>query len=191
MIKLFKKNFFFILFLTITQTSLHAGWWDWYEDDNDYAYSQNYETIDYAAIRRIIEQELDHFFQPHSQISSTRALLTKFKEKAKREICKEIQRTCSYHSEAKKLAIQLAEVYAINFVIDWAERIAVDKLRNPPVNPNLINKHSIIKAIKQVIRSQAELGLSEKERRLTKLVQNLVKNVEVLIMQEIEYEFGY
>jgi hypothetical protein len=89
------------------------------------------------------------------------------------------------------LAIQLAEVYAINFVIDWAERIAVDKLRNPPVNPNLINKHSIIKAIKQVIRSQAELGLSEKERRLTKLVQNLVKNVEVLIMQEIEYELGY
>lgn len=171
------------------QTPLQASWWDWYEDDE---YTQNHVIlIDYAAIRRIIEQELDHFFQPHSQISATRALLTKFKEKAKREICKEIQRTFTYHFDAKEAALQLSELHAIEFVIEWAERIALDKLKNPPVNPNLINKHSIIKAIKQVIRSQAEIALTEKDRRLTKLIQNLVKNVEVLIMQEIEYALGY
>ena len=189
MTKFFKKTAALIL-LTIAQTSLKADWWDW--NDNDYDIDFHYhDTIDYPALKRIIEQEIDRLFQPHSQSSSIKSALSKFKDEAKRTICIEIKSSCNHHSTAKKLAITLSQEYALDFVADRAERLAIDKLKYPPVNPALINKKQIIAAIKQIIHSQAQIELSQKNGRLTKLVQNLDKNIEILIMQEIEYALGY
>jgi hypothetical protein len=191
MTKFFNKSFILALLLT-TVSYIFSGndWWNWHDNDNDH-YSEHYGSIDYPAIKRIVEQEMDHFFQPHEQTTAKKATITHFKDQAKREICQETKQMCSNHSCAKELAVQLAEDYAVNFVEEWAGHIAQERLKNPPVNPNLINKSAIIRTIKQIIRSQAHIELQQKDRRLTKLVQNLEKNVEVLIRQEIDYALGY
>lgn len=188
-VRSFMKKIFIIVFVFIAMVptlSTARTWWETTSYSDDY-----YDSIDFGAIKRIIEQEMDRLFQPHAQTIVNRNYLNEVKEYAKTEIAKIIKNNSSTHAQAKKHAIRLTEEFAVDIVVDWAAYIARELLQNPPVNPAYINKQEIIGAIKQIIRSQAHLALKEKDRRLTKIVQNLVENVEILIAQEINYALAW
>ncbi len=181
-------NTLFIVVYTVTG-SMHARtWWDMGSNSSNYDYN---DSINFDAIKRIIEQEMDHLFQPYSQTLVNRNYLAEVKEYAKKEISKTIKNSCSTHTKAKKMAIKLTQEFAVDVLVEWAAHIARDLLKNPPVNPSYINKQDIISAVKQIMRSQAQLALLEKDRRLTKLVQNLVENVQVLVDQEIKFALSW
>jgi len=169
--------FIFTSFLTLSNNA--RTWWD----TQDYDYN---DSIDYPAIRRIIEQEMDRLFQPHFQTLVNRNYLNEMKEYAKNEISKTIKTSCSTHTYAKKLAIELTEEFAVDLVVEWAAYIAREMVKNPPLNPIYVNQQEIIATIKQIVRSQAEMALKEKDRRLTKIVQNITENVELLVDQEFK-----
>lgn len=180
-----KMSILLFVLLSFLPASLSSRtWWDFNSTDYDYDYN---DFIDFAAIKRIIEQEMDHLFEPRKQTVVNRNYINELKEFAQKEIPKKIKSSCSTHTQAKKTVVRLTQEFAIDTVVEWAAYIARELLKNPPVNPAYINIQKIVAAIKQIIRSQAQLALMEKDRRLTKTVQNLVENVELLVSQEIEY----
>ena len=177
------KKFLFavVLIVGLLENSLCSArtWWDnsWYED---------YDTIDYPAISRIIEQEWYRIFQPHAQTYVNKNYIIEVCEYAKNDISTSISNLCSMHTQAKKLAIALTQDYAIDIVVEWAAYIAKENLKNPPMNPALLDKYALITAVRNTVHVQAQLALSEKNGRLTSLVQNLYNNVDIIIKQEID-----
>lgn len=144
-----------------------------------------YEPVNRAAIKRIIEQEIDHLFEPHKHPSHIKTYINQEKHAALDNLVNSAIYYQTNQSSAKKEAIRITRTWAIDFVVYWAEYLAWQKLKNPPVNPELLNMYDIVTTIKDVIRSQAHMHLQE-YNRLTLVVQNIYYNVEILIDQEIQ-----
>lgn len=173
-----KKKFnIFVIFIFFFPLSINTRtWWDTH---NSFSYNYN-DPIDFAALRKIIKQEIDRLLQPHAQTLANRNHIDKVKKYAKKEIGIIIKKCCSTHAQALEIVIKLTEEFSIDIVVEWAARTARNLLKNPPVNPYYLNKQKIIASVKHITRGQALLSLL-KDHTLTKIVQNLTKNVEMFI----------
>lgn len=147
--------------------------------------STYHEPINVGAIKRIIEQEIDHLFEPHKQSYAIKNYINQVKYEAVATILDSIVYYYSNHTHAKKEAIKETRRWAVEFVVNWAEYLVWETLKNPPVNPELFNAYDIVDSIKDIIRTQAQIHLKEYDR-LTLVIQNLYQNIATLVDQEIK-----
>lgn len=151
--------------------------------------STHHEPVNAGAIGRIIEQEIDHLFEPYKHQANIKAYINQVKQTAIEDLVNSIIYYYSNHLDAKKEALRATRRWAVDFVVSWAEYLVWEKLKNPPVNPELLDAYAIVETIKDIIRSQAHLHLKEYDR-LTLVIKNLYHNIDVLVDQEIKDAVG-
>jgi hypothetical protein len=157
--------------------------------------SQQYPTpnknIDWAAVRQQVRSAFDNALATSYHPSDVQKEITQKREKASNEIIYELQyKTPLSEQEAKQEARKLAQLAALQFVIDKTEEISkreIQKIRTYQTYliSNYVSDEQITQAIKQKILNEARPYLDKYGVLRDLIGNNLEKKIKFLAETEL------